>query len=65
VARPQNGSKGVFSKQVLNLTPMAAVPSTRYGPGSLVYVTNSTGTMVALNTTGTTWKYLNVTSVLA
>jgi hypothetical protein len=65
VARPQNSPKGVFAKQLINLVPMAAVPAVRHGPGSLVFVTNSTGSMVAINTTGTTWTYLNVTSVLA
>lgn len=40
-------------------------PSTRYGPGSVVMVGNSTGNLLAINTTGTTWAYLNTTAVLA
>lgn len=41
-----------------------AVPTTR-NLGGIVFVSNSTGSMLAINTTGTTWKYLNVTSELA
>lgn len=44
---------------------LTAAPATRYGPGVCVMVGNSTGNMIAINTTGTTWAYLNVTSVLA
>ena len=44
---------------------MTAVPTIRYAPGALVVVANSTGVMLALNTTGTTWKYCTKTSVLA
>ena len=49
----------------LQLRVMSTVPTVRYGPGSVVMVANSTGKMLAVNTTGTTWKYCNVTSVLA
>ena len=44
---------------------LSAVLSGRKGPATIVFVGNSTGNMLAVNTTGTTWKYLNVTSVLA
>ena len=44
---------------------MTAVPSVRYGPGAVVAVVNSTGSALAINTTGTTWRYSSMTSVLA
>ena len=49
----------------LTLKNLTAAPGTRYAQGTMVFVANSTGTMIAVNTTGTTWTYLNVTSVLA
>jgi len=35
-----------------------------YSTGTLSFGDNSTGSWVAVRTTGTTWKYLNVTTVL-
>ena len=49
----------------LTLKNLTAAPGTRYAPGSVVFIANSTGNMIAVNTTGTSWTYLNVTSVLA
>lgn len=49
----------------LQLKVVTTVPTIRYGPGAVVMVANSTGKMLAVNTTGTTWKYCNVTAVLA
>ena len=46
------------------ISRVAAVPSTR-NVGGIVMVSNSTGTMLAFHQTGTTWQYLNITSVLA
>ena len=58
-------STAVAMPSGLTLKNLSAAPATRYAPGSAVFVTNSTGSMIALNTTGTTWTYCNVTSVLA
>ena len=59
-----NATQTVFPVGI-QLTAAAAAPETRYGPGAAVFVSNSTGKMFALNTTGTTWTYIQVTSVLA
>lgn len=58
-------STALIVPSALRLTAASAALSGRKGPGTLMMVGNSTGNMLALNTTGTTWKYLNVTSVLA
>lgn len=42
--------------------PASAIPSNDAG-AALQLISNSTGVALAVNTTGTTWKYLNVTSV--
>ena len=60
----QNSTAVTFPDGI-QLTGISAVLSGRKGPGTMVMVGNSTGNMLAVNTTGTTWKYLNVTSVLA
>ena len=45
-------------------TTEAALPSTDGGNYKWTYIVDSTGrAAVAVNTTGTTWKYLNTTSV--
>jgi len=49
----------------LQLTATAVNSTARIGPGAMRFVSQSTGKMIMLNTTGTTWTYLNVTSVLA
>lgn len=54
--RAQNSPRGLFEKNVIKLNPQT-VPTTRYGPGAMVAVMNSTGRSVAINTTGTTWAY--------
>jgi hypothetical protein len=59
-----NANATVFPLAI-QLTATSADPSARVGPGAVKFESNSTGAMLALNTTGTTWKYLNVTSVLA
>jgi len=60
----QNSTAVAFPSGV-TFQNLSAAPATRYAPGTVVSVTNGTGTMLAINTTGTTWTYLNVTSVLA
>jgi len=60
----QNSTAVAFPSGV-TFQNLSAAPAGRYAPGTVVYVTNGTGTMLAINTTGTTWTYLNVTSVLA
>lgn len=72
----QNSTGFVFPKQVqvgasryINanstafiVTAETAIPSTDQG-AAFTLISNSTGVALAVNTTGTTWKYLNVTSV--
>ena len=58
-------STAVIFAGAVRITAASAVLSGRKAPGTLMMVGNSTGNMLAVNTTGTTWKYLNVTSVLA
>lgn len=43
-------------------TSESALPGNVDGGVALTFVENSTGVAVAVNTTGTTWKYLNVTT---
>ena len=45
-------------------TAETAIPTTDQGV-CFTFVSNSTGLALAINTTGTTWKYLSVTSVQA
>jgi hypothetical protein len=46
-------------------TPETALPSVRTADYNVAFLTDSTGrSAVMLRTTGTTWKYLNVTTVL-
>ena len=54
-----NGSGVVFS------APGAGIPSSVDRGAALHISSNSTGVALALNTTGTTWKYFSVTSVQA
>lgn len=42
--------------------PEAALPETDNG-AAITLISNSTGVALAVNSTGTTWKYLNVTSI--
>lgn len=49
----------------LRLDVVTAIPTARTGPGAVAAVSNSTGVMLAINTTGTTWRYMAKTSVLA
>lgn len=44
------------------MTAESTAPSTDEG-AAITLVSNSTGVAVMVNSTGTTWKYLNVTSV--
>ncbi len=50
------------STGIVHGDPEAALPSTDEGAAWTI-ISNSTGVALAINTTGTTWKYLNVTSV--
>jgi hypothetical protein len=63
MARSQNSARGIFAKDVLRLTLLAAIPTTRVEPGAIRAVSNSTGVCLVINTTGTTWKYIQKTSV--
>lgn len=62
MGRPQNSPRGTFAKDVLILTALSAIPTTRIQPGAMRMLDNSTGTVPVLNTTGTTWVYLNTTT---
>jgi hypothetical protein len=44
------------------LTSEAALPGSVDGGVQFTMISNSTGVAMAVNTTGTTWKYLNTTS---
>jgi len=58
-----SGSSGLYlSANSTGYIPeaQAAIPSTE-SDAIFTFGTNSTGHFVAVNTTGTTWKYLNVT----
>lgn len=50
------------STAIIHANPESAIPTTDNGAAWTV-ISNSTGVALAVNTTGTTWKYLNVTSV--
>ena len=52
------------STATLIIPTVTAIPSARV-VGGLVFVSNSTGKMLAYHSTGATWKYLNKTAVLA
>lgn len=52
------------STATMIIPTVSAKPAVRI-VGGLVFVSNSTGKMLAYHSTGTTWAYLNKTSVLA
>lgn len=52
------------STATLIIPTVTAIPTARV-VGGLAFVSNSTGKMLAYHSTGTTWAYLNKTSVLA
>lgn len=68
------GSTGVYVNSAQYLTANStglvmpsrtALPSTR-SSCKVVFITNSTGkNYIGINTTGTTWRYMSVTSVAA
>jgi hypothetical protein len=51
------------STAALIIPRAASLPAVRV-PGGIVFVYNSTTAAIAFHTTGTTWKYANITSVL-
>ena len=61
-----NGSKYLTgnSTATMIIPTVTALPTARQ-VGGLAFVSNSTGKMLAYHSTGTTWLYLNKTSVLA
>ena len=63
--RSNQQSKGLIRASGVTFIVASTIPTLRSGPGTMVFVSNSTGHMACINTTGTTWKYLNVTSLLA
>ena len=77
MGRPQNSPRGMFAKSRVDIGPRqltanstgfvvgtteSAIPTTDDG-AAFTIISNSTGVAMAINSTGTTWKYLNVTSV--
>jgi len=50
------------STAIIHGAPESAIPTTDNGV-AWTMVSNSTGVAVVVNTTGTTWKYLNVTTL--
>lgn len=79
MGHPQNSARGLFAKLRLAIgaqeltynstsqgltfsNPVSAKPSTDQG-ATFTVGSNSTGVFMALNSTGTTWKYLSLTSV--
>lgn len=60
----QNSTAVAFPSGV-TFDSTTALPVTRSAPGTIEFVANSTGNMFVINTTGTTWTYIGVTSVLA
>ena len=52
------------STATLIMPRVATLPTTRV-PGGIVFVYNSTAAAVAFHSTGTTWLYANITSILA
>jgi hypothetical protein len=61
-----NGARSIRANSTgFGFTAQAAKPSTRTAGFRWTYIQNSTGVAgIGINTTGTTWKYVNVTSVL-
>lgn len=49
------------SSGIIHGDPVAALPTADHGVAWTV-VSNSTGVAICVNTTGTTWKFLNVTT---
>ena len=47
----------------LMVEPIAAIPTAKDAGACFAVVSNSSGVAIVVNTTGTTWKYLNVTSI--
>lgn len=77
MAHPQNSPRGTFAKStvyvgqtaltspvagVLAATGLSTIPSADRGI-AFGLVSNSTGVALVVNSTGTTWKYLNTTSI--
>ena len=60
----QNSTGDVILPASLTLTRTSILPTVRVS-GGIVFVYNSTAAAVAFHSTGTTWKYANITSVLA
>ena len=64
MAHPQNSPRGLWDKTI-KFPVVATKPATRIAPGTVKVVSNSTGVGFVMNTTGTTWEYINTTSVQA
>lgn len=61
----QNSPRGLFQKNTILPTIVTSKPAVRVQPGAIRTLTNSTGTCIVINTTGTTWEFINATSVQA
>jgi hypothetical protein len=68
MAHPQSSPRGLFAKDEIHIGSSKFMKHTGSLPGNvdsgvaLRMLTNSTGVAAVVNTTGTTWKYLNTTS---
>lgn len=55
----------ITSSGGITLPTVTSLPAARIAPGTTKFITNGTGSGLVLNTTGTTWVYLNTTTVQA
>lgn len=70
MAHPQSSPRGLFAKNEIRLgsnfrimQDTGSLPGDVNNAGATIrMLTNSTGHALIVNSTGTTWKYLNVTS---
>jgi len=60
-----SGQSGLITQSSTGvvLPTVTTIPSARAGNGTLSVISDSTGQCVVINQTGTTWVYLNITSV--
>lgn len=69
MAHPQSSPRGLFAKAEIALGKLtmrqsAAIPTGDGAERKIALVLDSTGrAAICVNTTGTTWKYANLTSV--
>jgi hypothetical protein len=61
--KPALYEKGVLTVRGLMLNKTSAIATGRIAQGLVLLKVNSTSATLMVNTTGTTWMYLNMTSV--